>query len=174
MSEKTILWDNFENEPTLTRDEAAPPERYTEVFINPDGAYLEVWKADAIGGQEWKHTNIFVEFTETEWNHAQWLQERRDDKAKEKEVKLVRMVRWYVPLAHYEHIALWAQSKPGKLTPDDVETIRIHLSAIKEGLCNQGRWREAQEYEDLIERFLYATSAAGHYRPQDRRTENND
>lgn len=29
MSEKTIWWDNFENEPTLTRDEAAPPERYT-------------------------------------------------------------------------------------------------------------------------------------------------
>ena len=39
------------------------------------------------------------------------------------------------------------------LTADDIETIRIHLSAFKEELCNQGRWTEAEEYERLIQRL---------------------
>ena len=39
------------------------------------------------------------------------------------------------------------------LTADDIETIRIHLSAFKETLCNQGRWTEAEEYERLIQRL---------------------
>ena len=39
------------------------------------------------------------------------------------------------------------------LTADDIETIRIHLSAFKEKLCNQGRWTEAAEYERLIQRL---------------------
>lgn len=42
------------------------------------------------------------------------------------------------------------------LSEDDIETIRIHLSAFCENLCNQGRWNEAKEYERLIERFLLA------------------
>ena len=44
--------------------------------------------------------------------------------------------------------------QPTQLTDDDKETIRIHLSAIKEGLCNQRRWNEAREYEELINRLL--------------------
>ena len=44
------------------------------------------------------------------------------------------------------------------LTNDDKETIRIHLSAIKEGLCNQRRWNEAKEYEELITRLLSTPS----------------
>lgn len=40
------------------------------------------------------------------------------------------------------------------LTADDIETIRIHLSAFKEELCNQGRWTEATEYEQLIQRLI--------------------
>lgn len=40
------------------------------------------------------------------------------------------------------------------LTADDIETIRIHLSAFKEKLCNQGRWTEATEYERLIQRLI--------------------
>ena len=44
------------------------------------------------------------------------------------------------------------------LTNDDKETIRIHLSAIKEGLCNQRRWNEAKEYEELISRLLSTPS----------------
>ena len=39
------------------------------------------------------------------------------------------------------------------LTADDIETIRIHLSAFKEELGNQGRWAEAEEYERLIQRL---------------------
>lgn len=52
-----------------------------------------------------------------------------------------------------------AEPERNGLTKDDIETIRIHLSAIKENLCNQRRWKEAQEYEDLIKRLLSASSA---------------
>lgn len=40
------------------------------------------------------------------------------------------------------------------LSDDEIETIRIHLSAIKEELCNQNRYDEATYYEKLIEKFL--------------------
>ena len=43
---------------------------------------------------------------------------------------------------------------PEHLTDDDFETIRIHLSAIKEGLFNQGRLKEAKEYDQLITRVM--------------------
>lgn len=49
--------------------------------------------------------------------------------------------------------------EPERLTDDDVETIRIHLSAFKEKLCNQGRYREAEEYQRLIDRFMAFASA---------------
>lgn len=48
------------------------------------------------------------------------------------------------------------KAKPAQqtaLTADDIEIIRIHLSAFKEELCNQGRWAEAAEYERLILRL---------------------
>ena len=41
------------------------------------------------------------------------------------------------------------------LTDDDKETIRIHLGAIKEELCNQHRWDEAKEYEGIIDRLMH-------------------
>ena len=50
----------------------------------------------------------------------------------------------------------YTMAKPARqtaLTADDIETIRIHLSAFKEELCNQGRWTEAAEYERLIQRL---------------------
>lgn len=40
-----------------------------------------------------------------------------------------------------------------RLSEDDKEVIRIHLGAVKEKLCNQRRWDEAQEYEGIIERL---------------------
>jgi hypothetical protein len=40
------------------------------------------------------------------------------------------------------------------LSDDEIETIRIHLSAIKEKLCNQSRYGEAEYYEKLIAKFL--------------------
>ena len=43
------------------------------------------------------------------------------------------------------------------LTEDDLETIRIHMSAHKEDLCNQGRWKEAREYEDLLAKLPSTT-----------------
>lgn len=43
---------------------------------------------------------------------------------------------------------------PERLTDDDFETIRIHLNAYKENLCNQRRWKEAEEYQHIIDRFM--------------------
>ena len=48
--------------------------------------------------------------------------------------------------------------QPTQLTDEDKETIRIHLSAFKERLCNQRRWNEAKEYEELISRLLSTPS----------------
>ena len=50
-------------------------------------------------------------------------------------------------------------AQPERLTDDDFETIRIHLNAFKESLCNQGRWEEARDYERLIDRFMSFASA---------------
>lgn len=50
-------------------------------------------------------------------------------------------------------------AQPEHLTDDDFETIRIHLSAFKERLCNQRRWKEAEDYERLIDRFISFASA---------------
>lgn len=41
-----------------------------------------------------------------------------------------------------------------RLTDDDFETIRIHLQAHMEDLCNQHRWKEAEEYQRIIDRFM--------------------
>lgn len=46
-----------------------------------------------------------------------------------------------------------------RLTDDDFETIRIHLNAYKEKLCNQQRWEEADEYQRIIDRFMAFASA---------------
>lgn len=50
-------------------------------------------------------------------------------------------------------------AQPERLTDDDFETIRIHLNAYKEKLCNQHRWKEAEEYQRIIDRFMSFASA---------------
>ena len=50
-------------------------------------------------------------------------------------------------------------AEPERLTDDDFETIRIHLNACKEKLCNQRRWKEADEYQRIIDRFMAFASA---------------
>lgn len=50
-------------------------------------------------------------------------------------------------------------AQPERLTDDDFETIRIHLNAYKEKLCNQQRWEEADEYQRIIDRFMAFASA---------------
>lgn len=58
-------------------------------------------------------------------------------------------------------------TQPERLTDDDFETIRIHLSAFKERLCNQRRWKEAEDYERLIGRFISFASAQPEVKPID-------
>ena len=50
-------------------------------------------------------------------------------------------------------------AQPERLTDDDFETIRIHLNAYKEKLCNLHRWEEAEEYQRIIDRFMAFASA---------------
>lgn len=56
-------------------------------------------------------------------------------------------------------LMMMPSAQPEHLTDDDFETIRIHLSAYMEGLCNQGRWKEAEEYQGIINRFMNFASA---------------
>lgn len=50
-------------------------------------------------------------------------------------------------------------ARPEHLIDDDFETIRICLDACKEKLCNQGRWKEAKEYQRIYDRFMAFASA---------------
>ena len=58
-----------------------------------------------------------------------------------------------------DDIKLLSSAQPELLTDDDFETIRIHLNAYKEKLCNQQRWEEAEEYQRIIDRFIAFASA---------------
>ena len=40
-----------------------------------------------------------------------------------------------------------------RLTREEVETIRIHMNAFKENLCNQYRWKEAEEYQTIVDKL---------------------
>ena len=68
-----------------------------------------------------------------------------------------------LPIAvHTDMIAMihrLPSAQPERLSDDDFETIRIHLNAYKENLCNQHRWEEAEEYQRIINRFIAFASA---------------
>jgi hypothetical protein len=66
---------------------------------------------------------------------------------------------WYAAMVDEE-----PDAQPERLTDDDFETIRIHLNAFKEKLCNQERWEEAREYERIIDRFtIFASEQSDSY-----------
>jgi len=58
-----------------------------------------------------------------------------------------------------ERMSAIPPAQPERLTDDDFETIRIHLNAYKGKLCNQQRWKEAEEYQRIIDRFMAFASA---------------
>ena len=58
-----------------------------------------------------------------------------------------------------EIIKALQSAQPERLTDYDFETIRIHMNAYKEKLCNQQRWKEAEEYQRIIDRFMAFASA---------------
>ena len=62
-------------------------------------------------------------------------------------------VTWCKPIAE-SVISDLPSVQPERLTDDDFETIRIHLNAYKEKLCNQQRWEEADEYQRILDRFM--------------------
>ena len=40
-----------------------------------------------------------------------------------------------------------------QLTMEEIKTIRIHINAIKENLCNQHRYKEAEEYQQIVDKL---------------------
>ena len=60
---------------------------------------------------------------------------------------------------YYWAIKNLPSAQPERLIDDDFETIRIHLNAFKEELCNQWRWEEAEEYQRILDRFMTFASA---------------
>lgn len=59
----------------------------------------------------------------------------------------------------FKKLCTLPSAEPERLTDDDFETIRLHLNAQKEKLCNQRRWEEAEEYQRIIDRFIAFASA---------------
>lgn len=45
------------------------------------------------------------------------------------------------------------ERKTGCLTEDEIKAIRIHMNAFKERLCNQHRWKEAEEYQQIVDKL---------------------
>lgn len=39
------------------------------------------------------------------------------------------------------------------LTKEELQTIRIHMNAYREGLCNQGRYGESMYYDTIIDKL---------------------
>ena len=65
-------------------------------------------------------------------------------------VKMVSEGLEWIPVYHIKELP---SAELERLT-DDFETIRIHLNAQKEKLCNQQRWEEAEEYQRIIDRLM--------------------
>ena len=63
----------------------------------------------------------------------------------------------------HQRLLEFQPAQPTQLTDDDIETIRIHLSAFKEKLCNQHRCNEAKEYEASIDRLTAQPRRTGHW-----------
>ena len=63
------------------------------------------------------------------------------------------------PCGEIKAVQALPPAQPERLTDDDWETIRIHLNAYKEKLCNLHRWEEAEEYQRIINRFMSFASA---------------
>jgi len=40
-----------------------------------------------------------------------------------------------------------------QLTNEEIETIRIHINAFKEKLCNQLRYKEAEDYQQIVDKL---------------------
>lgn len=65
----------------------------------------------------------------------------------------------HYPCGRYVAVEKLPPAQLERLTDSDFETIRIHLNAYKEKLCNQHRWKEAEEYQRIIDRFMAFASA---------------
>lgn len=61
--------------------------------------------------------------------------------------------KYYPKCENLKSILNLPSAMPERLTDDDFETIRIHLNAYKEKLCNQRRWKEADEYQQIVDKL---------------------
>lgn len=94
----SVYWDNFLDCPVSVREKIAPPERYTEVVLNPADIYIEHWAVTHNGSD----ARCDVAYSKTSYSTPVMIDIIRDgcfDGAVP-----VRMIRWEVPKEHYEKI----------------------------------------------------------------------
>lgn len=94
----SVYWDNFSGRPVSVREKIAPPERYTEIFLNPADVYIEHWAVTRNGTD----ARCDVAYSKTSYSIPAMVDTIRDgcfDGAVP-----VRMIWWEVPKDHYERI----------------------------------------------------------------------
>lgn len=94
----SVYWDNFLDCPVSVREKIAPPERYTEIFLNPADIYIEHWlvthnESDARCDVAYSKTSYFTP------GMLDIIRNGCFDGAIP-----VRMIWWEVPKEHYEKI----------------------------------------------------------------------
>ena len=98
LDERIIFWDFFE-EKFITeseRDKTAPPERYTSVYCQDGGVFVETWQVD-------NDKQLSIAYT-AQIHYAGRVNQIRYNEADKHHVILKRMVRWGVPKEHYDKI----------------------------------------------------------------------
>lgn len=50
-----------------------------------------------------------------------------------------------------------AEKKINELTNEEIEVVRTHMNAFKENLCNQRLWKEAEEYQAIVDKLCAMT-----------------
>lgn len=96
--DKRVYLDNFSGRPVAVRETIAPPERYTEVVLNPADIYIEHWAVTHNGSD----ARCDVAYSKTSYSTPGMIDIIRNgcfDGAVP-----VRMIRWEVPKDLYEKI----------------------------------------------------------------------
>ena len=89
-----IYWDNFAGRPTESKDENAPPERYTDVIVEPADIFIEHWLV-VLEGKE-ARCSVAYSALQNEQGDINLLRYRIFGNATP-----VRMLYWAVPEEHF-------------------------------------------------------------------------
>jgi len=86
-----------------------------------------------------------------------WGQTANDAAAAIEELKAIAHSHCVAASSYWEELEELKAQLPKRgewvLTNEEIETIRIHMNAIKEQLCNQYRHREAETYQTIVDKL---------------------